>query len=189
MRRHDFTQYLDAYNAGTSAAELARRAGMNPGQMYRGLRAGGATMRNISQATKGIKSMPSGNASASYKGGTFIDQGGYIRVRGVRGMPLQHRLIAERALGRKLRASGVVHHINGDKQDNRNENLLICTAGYHRLIHARMDALAACGNANWLRCRYCHTYDDPGNLSVKSFPYHRACAAAYQRDRKLRAAL
>lgn len=123
MLKHDYSQYLKAYSAGASSADLARQAGINPGQMYRGLRAG-----------------------------------------------------------------EVVHHINGNKQDNRNENLLVCTDSYHRLIHARMDALAACGNPNWLRCRYCHTYDAPEHLSVNGFPYHRACAAAYQRDRKLRAA-
>lgn len=188
MRKHDYSKYLEAYNAGASSADLARQVGMNPGQMYRGLRAAGARMRGVSEATKGIKTMPSGKESASFKGGTFIDQSGYIRVRGMRGMPLQHRLIAERVIGRKLRAVEVVHHINGNKQDNRNENLLVCTNSYHRLIHTRMDAQAACGNPNWLRCRYCHTYDAPEHLSVKSFPYHRACAAAYQRDRKLRAA-
>jgi len=49
-----------------------------------------------------------------------------------------YRSIAARALGRPLKTNEVVHHINGDKKDNRNCNLLICTDSYHRWLHWRM---------------------------------------------------
>lgn len=50
----------------------------------------------------------------------------------------EHKIIAEVALGRKLRRGEVVHHWNRNRRDNRNKNLLICKQGYHNLIHKRM---------------------------------------------------
>lgn len=50
----------------------------------------------------------------------------------------EHRVVAERAMGRRLKRNEVVHHIDGDKANNRNDNLLICSVKYHSWLHARM---------------------------------------------------
>jgi HNH endonuclease len=52
---------------------------------------------------------------------------------------LEHVMLAEKALGRKLPPGVVVHHMNGDKLDNFTPfNLVICPdQAYHMLLHKR----------------------------------------------------
>lgn len=112
------------------------------------------------------------------------DQQGYVR---------EHVVIAERAVGHVLPAAAVVHHVNSDPSDNRPSNLVVCQSqGYHLLLHRRLNALRACGNANWLICNYCHQYDAPERLTIRpanrsqhgSSQHHARCRAAYVRDRR-----
>lgn len=70
-----------------------------------------------------------------WNGGVKI-QNGYRFIKQKDGSYKQeHRIIAEKALGRLLNQDEHVHHINGDRIDNRNENLLICDIAYHSWLH------------------------------------------------------
>lgn len=51
---------------------------------------------------------------------------------------LAHRVVVERVLGHALPERCPVHHVNEDKTDNRNGNLVACEDdAYHKLLHYR----------------------------------------------------
>ena len=56
----------------------------------------------------------------------------------------EHVAVAEKSLGKPLPPGAVVHHVNEDKLDNRNSNLVICPdRAYHNALHAKMRAQSA----------------------------------------------
>ena len=52
------------------------------------------------------------------------------------GYVAEHRAVVEKILGRYLKKKEVIHHINGNKHDNRLENLEVMTASEHNTLHA-----------------------------------------------------
>ena len=73
-----------------------------------------------------------------WKGGRYIASNGYVmilnpthRSANCRGYIYEHRVIMEQYLGRPLEEWEDVHHLNGDTQDNRIENLQLLTHREH----------------------------------------------------------
>lgn len=67
-------------------------------------------------------------------GSKNTDRHGYVRVKVMQGKgrwELEHILVMERIIGRTLRPEEVVHHINGDRQDNSEGNLYLCRDRKH----------------------------------------------------------
>ncbi len=124
----------------------------------------------------------------------FIEISGYVLVRmpahpraTKQGYVLEHLVIIERAYGGSLPADAQAHHVNGNKADNRNCNLVLCeNPAYHGLLHQRTRALRACGNPTWRRCYHCKQYDAPERLyeiGERGSTRHRSCHAKVERDR------
>jgi len=133
--------------------------------------------------------------SPTWKGGKTIHTKGYVLVKAPNhpravcngGYVFEHDLIAEKILGRHLRGSECVHHVDLNPGNNEPGNLVICPDNtYHKLLHVRTRAFSVCGNANFRRCNICKQYDTITNMSCgrngRNF-WHKACAAQYQRAR------
>lgn len=67
--------------------------------------------------------------------------------------------VAEQALGKPLPMGCEVHHVDGNKRNNDNANLVICQdRRYHMLLHTRARVVRAGGNPNTdAYCSVCHT--------------------------------
>jgi len=80
----------------------------------------------------------------SWKGGYYKNGQGYILIlkpehpqADSKGYVYEHRLIAEEVLGRFLQKNEIVHHINRNRADNREKNLLVLTKNHHGLLESK----------------------------------------------------
>lgn len=117
------------------------------------------------------------------KGAAIVRANGYVYRSGRNRN--EHVLIAEKALGRPIPRGVVVHHIDENKRNNANSNLLICTREYHNMIHARMRALAEAGNASFRKCHICRTWSHPSGMQKNGRGYrHKECHRLYEINRR-----
>ena len=93
----------------------------------------------------------------NWRGGRTITEHGYVLIRvgtehslaDVRGYAYEHRVVAERKLGRILADGEIVHHLNGNRQDNRPENIVVVDSiAHHSRKHANRDDLRPLGTEN-----------------------------------------
>lgn len=129
----------------------------------------------------------------SPQGYVFISVPGHPRAKGTGTYVMEHLVVAEKALGRTLHGDEEVHHVNSDRTNNMENNLVICPdRAYHMLLHQRMRAKEITGNPNFKQCSLCALYDDP--LDMKNSVNGRGCtyfmhqrySANYKRCREYR---
>lgn len=101
-----------------------------------------------------------------WRGGRSVASNGYI-LRRAAGHPdanknkyiLEHRFVMEEYLGRRLAKNEDVHHINGVKNDNRIENLIVLKKSQHTVLHQIKYPSKKCGwcgsNCNRHTSRFC----------------------------------
>lgn len=161
MMNHDqdtLAEMVRMYEAGMTCEQIAASTSKGVATVWRWLKGAGVIVRARGEHSRGKpwtaarrlyspeKPQRPVDAPRGYEilvqralGNKSTTEHGYVLVNlghGVR--QYEHILVAEKALGRKLRRGEVVHHINFVRHDNRNENLLVCTIQYHLQLHARM---------------------------------------------------
>ncbi len=83
-----------------------------------------------------------GKKHPKWKGGIWKRKDGYIMIkisehpRAIRGYVMEHILIVENHIKRFLKYNECVHHVNGIRDDNRIENLIILTKNKHAKMHS-----------------------------------------------------
>ena len=83
------------------------------------------------------------SANHNWKGGVHLSSHGYVKIllpkhhlSDSKGYAYEHRVVAEKKLCRPLKENELIHHLNGQKDDNREENIIVLeTRSQHRTYH------------------------------------------------------
>lgn len=140
------------YNGGMSQQAIAVKLSTSQTRVSRILVLAGCKTRDAKA---------SGDKHGMWKGGLVKTQQGYTMelvptdhpmasMRTNTGYVLQHRLVMANSLGRPLTRGESVHHINGDKTDNRLENLQLRQGNHGKGI---VMMCACCGSNNILNVK------------------------------------
>ena len=118
------------------------------------------------------------------------------KVMSDKGVWLREYIVkAEKALGKPLPKGAEVHHVDENRLNNENSNLVVCEDKYyHKLLHLRAKALEVCGNPEARTCNFCGAWDildnpdfrlyDRSGRNQGAYGVHRSCYNKWRNDRK-----
>jgi len=148
-------ELYDAYVVqGLNQTEVAQRFGTTQKVVWRAMQKMGIPARRAAPRNQ------AGSLNNNWRGGRLLQgkraERNPINDRGYwyiydpththatkAGYVAEHIVIATTTIGRSLKKTECVHHINLQKEDNRAENLIVVTRTQHGLLHAQLEAAAA----------------------------------------------
>lgn len=103
-------------------------------QLYLGTKLSESTKNKISKTMKGMNREAK---NPMWKGG-IRRSGKYVYITLADGTCIaEHRYLMEKLHNRKLLPTEIVHHINGRRDDNRLENLVVMEISKHHSMHTK----------------------------------------------------
>lgn len=113
----------------------------------------------------------------------------YTSERTAGGWRHEHVAVAEKALGRRLPDGAQVHHVDEDRRNSANRNLVICQdQAFHHLLHVRARVVRAGGDPNTQRfCAVCASVKPFADFNVGQSQC-RSCQSSYFREYRERKA-
>lgn len=119
------------YAVGVDANVVGKRFGVSYGTILNAVRRlGGSVRRPGRRFDDGATVTRRPNGTHGYRKVYVHGDDPLVCMVDTSGRVYEHRLVMARALGRPLESHETVHHINGDRLDNRAENLQL-RSGHH----------------------------------------------------------
>ena len=136
---------LELWNAGDSVFQIHKQTGVNQGTIRRRLEAAGVQVE--SRHAKGERIPGFRNYRINGSGGYVLRNvpadSPFASMRNGKGYVPEHRLVVAERLGRPLRKDEHVHHIDGNRQNNTDENLQLVKVNHGSGVRYRC---AQCGS-------------------------------------------
>jgi hypothetical protein len=135
---------IDLYhNQLLKQSEIAKKYKVHQGAIYYWMKKWGIPTRDINNPLRleALKEKWKGEKNPRWTGGSSYTWHGYRLIRlpdhprcNGRGYVLEHHLVWEHHHSKPLPKGWIVHHLNGDKTDNRIENLHAMSSHAHNTI-------------------------------------------------------